>query len=638
MCSEPLTCRAFLGSGGNSPHLAGCDDARNAPRTLLNLPAGHSVYALDVDWVSRQIVAGTRRGALFLANCDDATTADEPSRHTRLVQGAALLAVCLVGRNMLVSSDTSGRCLFWQYRDGDDSTMSARTLPAADTPICALMKVTDDRVVGLSIEGQLIVWSIPDGEIVKTVRGLKPPGKQALVNLVPWPARNALVYPGHDGRLVVFDLITDEVTANQAHMGPFYMSAVWGDRLVTAGTRDGMLKVWRPGSSEQVRQYEIPRGVVNGAVVCDDTGQLILVFQDGHAAVYELANNGVHLRRTLDDRDCRVAVSPTPLHRKEFAKQARYATAQRLSNEIRQAIDHNETACVESNLVKLTDLGFGQLALGLQTRLAVSQKDLVAELKARRRLAGLLPSDDRRSARSLRAYAAVLERSWRLVEACEAYETLNGHYGDDPVATGEQSATLARLKRCASAMAEHRSVFEPDIALTDAIAAATAIRKPFVGRWLIRTLRAIPVGRGQITAQAIASRYELVRSAAQNSDLPHAEAQELLWISRNDVRAVDTVCVGDALSETDHGLQLALQVRHNGIQTIVLPALLFNVVERRSFHPQHNEQAMQAAQQLAHGALTDAWQRQVLRCLLAALSRLQNQAMVNHNEITGAPA
>ena len=61
----PPVC-AFLGSGGSVPGVWAIDEETAGLRQVLELPEGHSVYALDFDSASATLAAGCRGGRIQL--------------------------------------------------------------------------------------------------------------------------------------------------------------------------------------------------------------------------------------------------------------------------------------------------------------------------------------------------------------------------------------------------------------------------------------------------------------------------------------------------------------------------------------------------------------------------------------------
>ncbi len=64
---------------------------------MLTLPPSHSVYALDVDPVRRLVFAGTRAGTIEIVSVPEERAIGEPRRVRRLMQGAPVVCVSLVG-------------------------------------------------------------------------------------------------------------------------------------------------------------------------------------------------------------------------------------------------------------------------------------------------------------------------------------------------------------------------------------------------------------------------------------------------------------------------------------------------------------------------------------------------------------
>lgn len=613
---QQTTCTC-LGTGGLRPGawILGVDG--EPPQQILELPRGHSIYAIAMGLESGRLAIGSRGGRIYLFSWPGEMGLGEASCKHTLAQGAPILSVCLMGDSLLASSDTAGRCLLWRVAERPDPP-SQLTLPGG--PICSLLSLDDRELVGLSASGEIAFWSLPCGEPVRMVKGPPPPAKTALVHLTRWPAGGALVYPGRDGHLVVYGLEDGRFASRAAHDGEFFAVAASGDRLMTIGRTDRQLKIWQVGCDRPIETLEAPLGIVSGAVMSDTPQRLLLVTDAGAAGVYRCEGGALQRERQLDGQGFRVASGPSPQVRAALHERQRLAKAQHLRSQILEMIDRDDPGDMDALHTELIALGFEEVSLALRARHASVRNDLIAELDARHRLASILPKGDRKAVRSLRQYAALLESTWRIAEAHEIHGSLS--------TMGEPSERTDHLASCAEILEGENWVVEPDIPMATIIRAASAVGKRFRGRWLIRMLKPVSFNHGPVSADMIAARYEQVRAENTGHALPPAKTATLSWLSREEVRQVETVMVGQPLDGTHDGQQIALQVLHDGIQPVAVPAVLLDADGPNLNGPpvEHNNRVLLALERIEQSDLTGSWQRRILHFILLAVQRLLTEA------------
>ena len=427
-------------------------------------------------------------------------------------------------------------------------------------------------------------------------------------------------YPDKHGHLVACGLGHGQVTSREAHRGGFLTAVVSGSGLLTIGRADGQLKIWRADHDTSVETLEAPVGVVSGAVLTDAPLRLLLISDGGQAGVYRREANTLQRERRLDGQDFRVARSLSPRARERLQEQQRLAAARRIRSRIVEMIDGNDPGDMEELHAELIELGFKEVSLALRARYASARNDLIAELEACHRLTSILSKQDRRALRSWWHYAAVLERTWRIDEALEVYALLS--------TMAEPSERFEYLAPYAEILEGTEWIIEPDIAMPLAARAAAVVGKPFVGRWLVRTLEPVPFSQGHVTVDMIAARYERVRLESTSHDLPPAKTETLTWLSREGVRQAETMTVGHPLDDEHGGQQIAVQVMHDGIQSVVVPFILLNAggTGPSSSVEQHNSRALGACEHVEKDGLAGSWQRRVLHFILLTLQRLLTEA------------
>ncbi|MGB2987959.1 MAG: hypothetical protein WBE26_18985, partial [Phycisphaerae bacterium] len=200
--TELISC-ALLGGGRAQPGLWILRPGDGEPTLIANLELGQSVYAIDVDPDAGLIVLGTRSGSIKILPVREASAGPGQQDHVTLPQNAPLLAVCFAGKDRVVGADAAGRCLLWNPLDRSNG---ATPLEVKGGAVCSVLPLTQDSVIGLSIDGKLLIWDMLTGTLSRVIDAHKPCKKHALVRLHYWAARNAVVYPANGGGLAVHEL------------------------------------------------------------------------------------------------------------------------------------------------------------------------------------------------------------------------------------------------------------------------------------------------------------------------------------------------------------------------------------------------------------------------------------------------
>ncbi|MFH1516947.1 MAG: hypothetical protein ABIH17_03610, partial [Pseudomonadota bacterium] len=231
---------------------------------------------------------------------------------------------------------------------------------------------------------------------------------------------------------------------------------------------------------------------------------------------------------------------------------------------------------------------------------------------------------DRRSASSLLRYAALLEGTWQLAEASAIYMQL--------AALGSAPKGHEDLARYIDILQDqnHDWVVDPDLPVTSIIEATTVIGRPFVGRWLLlRSDKAASLRGPQLGADVIAAKYEQVKESEGWQDLPRANPTSLWWLSRGRIEQTSVVTFEDPPDAPTTAVRLLLQVRHDGLHNLVVPAAVLEAAPPASgtAAEDHNQQALATCtyaveKQLAHSRLSA-----VNAAVTKALRRLHGEAL-----------
>ncbi len=545
----------FLGSGGNSP---GLDVLRTGEiQRLVDLPAGHSAYAIDLAPQGNALAIGTKTGFLYwlAPTADDAPLAlPDP-----LFQGAPVLSMCFVDGLRLVVSDAAGRCLCWE---GPDATRP-RLMHSNQGVICALVRLSSDRHAGLSVLGGLFVWN-GHGELLDQMSVPAPP--PARVQLCCWPAAATVVYPGCNGQLVFADLLRREVSQVAAHQGSFQALAVRGARLITVGHGDDPIKCWRvDGTCERVVAADL-RGVIAAAAVHDLPEDLLLLGRTGEVQVCSLSD--ASRRRSIrapDDRIYRSLWTADEATRAFLQRQRETEEAQVIAVQIAQRSSRGEDEGVEALHRRLQQLHYRHVSLALRARAAHRHDNVVGELSAYHGLDAMLPAGSA-ATESLTRRAELSARVWQLQAAYEQYGRLAQSTGDPEAVrlAGEMATRLA-------AVSSGPHVIEAELPMKTLIQAAEAMGRPIVGRFRLDTWKAFVCSGAVICGEELIAKCSELRAESRWSGLPEGVSQRTHWVSAQATELVELIVFA-----SQQGLGLGVKLVGDGRQTVAQLYVLFD--------------------------------------------------------------
>ncbi|MDM8008449.1 MAG: hypothetical protein QUV05_20110 [Phycisphaerae bacterium] len=582
---------------------------------MFTLPACHSVYALDVDSERRIVVAGTRAGTIEIVEVSDDCPVGEPRRMRRLVQGAPVLSVCLVGNSILASTDTAGRCFTWQL---SDDTAAPTVCENNGSIVCSVLPADQNRIVGLSACGMLLWWNAESGTLLRSLAVPEPPSRLAFVRLRSWPTQNALVYPAAGGALVVCKADGSGVDIVSAHEGEFYVIVADDGAIRTIGAADGLLKTWTDMAAAANSPCRCPRGIVSGDILSDGSSRLLLVNEAGEAVICAQDGDVLRPQHRLEGNYYRAAHGPPPLVRSTLDQQRRSDRAERLIVDARERLEARPPQDIEDLLGELTDLGFEYAALAIQAQRAAQQEDVFGELYARRELAQTLPLDDPRCVSSLRCLALILERTWCLSEAQAIHARI------EPTDTTASSW----LARASEILAGDGWIAESVHPIPLLIEVATVVGRPFTGFWLVERAEQIPFSEGTLTGEALAGKYEQVKAEKGSADLPIAKARKIWWLSERRARQVDVVTLENPGGSAGPQARPAVWILSEGLQSALVPLVLFDAgrASADGSWREHNSQVRSIYEQLSEQSVASEWPRRLHQTLNLAVQRLRNHA------------
>lgn len=299
---------------------------------------------------------------------------------------------------------------------------------------------------------------------------------------------------------------------------------------------------------------------------------LLLINNEGKAAVYSLTDMGFELIKSLTGQDYRIVVGPDVEKLKIALQQQKKIRAKELATQISEKIIRQQYDELRPYYMELNELGYSPATLALRGQEARSQNDFVTELKVSSQLVGIIPHEHPGSEGSLVRYAELLESAWQLPKACGLYRELADRYLDNKGYT----KAFQRLSECINEIKTDRYVIESDIPLLSLIESATVLGERFRGRYLVEAKQSINC-RVVLDAGEFVKEYEhLCQGKPQ---MPGSEAIELQWFSKNRAEQVTSVVFKNEDLEHFNEIELGIKLFSMRLQTVLVPVIMLNACE-----------------------------------------------------------
>ena len=554
----------IVGAGGSQPKAITFDADTRELGPLLDIEQGHSIYAIDVDWEANLIALGTRGGVIKIV-CGQQEAASSDLQSRTLIQGAPVLSVCWIRKNILAASDNVGRCLLWNT----EQEILLGDLEVVEGSICSVTAKDNDMLAGLSSTGALHLWRISDSALLLLVKGPCPPPIRALVEMVYWPGKDALAWPGQGGRLALFQHETEHLMQLDAHLGDFYAVSVRGDNLITAGMEDGRLKIWAPTRNETLSVHNIGRGVISIAAVKTEHSLLFAVDEGGIARLHTITKDKADCISQIPGMDYRTVKSSPWEFMEETNSRQRSAEVEKIVSQIQNSTERDKPAAIEALHSRLTTLGYPHVSLAIRADQAKKRGQLVESIKWRYQLMKLMPEKPE-ACPAIEQYAAMLEKTWHLPKAhtlCKRIRNIDPGY----------SFTLdtANIETLAKAINDDPCIIDMDIPIEQTIRSATIIKEHFSGRYLIKELPS-ENSRTRLEPAVIQNKYESIRKENGNQNFPPATVEQIIKVSRKGTHKSEFIAFGEGRTNQIKGLQLVMQILWGNLGTVVKPMILFD--------------------------------------------------------------
>lgn len=610
--SIDVTNRIFLRRGGVRPGVMVAQDDTGRSEWLAQLGACESVYTLDINMETSTLAFGTRAGKIYLKQWSD----DDSTACREWLQGAPVLSVCWLGHSLLCSSDVSGQCLLWSIANGEQP----RFLETGGRTVCALAKVSDSQIVGLASDGCLLLWSLPQGELLKCIEGPRPCSKIGLVNLRYWSRRDLLVYPTEDGQLCSYRLDAMQCECVEAHQGAFYVIIPAGICLITVGRKDGLVNIWHDLTSGPSQQIELPwsAGFVAGWALEPDGRSILLIDEQGIAGVFNLTDTSLTLVFQLPGGDFRAVVGQSPDELARCRRQSVEAKARGLIAEAAESIGRGRAEGLESLAAELMSLNYSEAALGIRAQAARLRNDFLKELEIRHELMPMLHGNYTACKDSVTHYAVLLERFWQIPNAWAIYRELD--------ADADDHRRYRWLESAAEIVAGEPHVIEPDVPLLDVVRAAGILGTAFSGSWVLACSRATSLPPEVTTIEDFLDKYEQLRQGSGYEAAPPTSCRTIRWISRNDIKETEIVNFRAVPPTSNAHMEAILRFDHCENVSTLTPVLLLKADGPAESVQAHNQKLIHMLEQIQREGLTNSEQWDLQRLVTLAVRRLWTES------------
>lgn len=609
----------YIGQGAASPGILAWEWPSKRLTRLLDMPAGHSIYAIHAD-KGQCVIAGTKGGLLCLPRTQHCAAPETGRDVATLFHGAPILAISAIDDIHVAVSDAHGGCYVWSTTGGT----RPEPLPTGGLLICALLKLDDSTLLGLASDGGLLCWQLSTGQLLAKIPTPAPPAISALVSLTWWSSAGLVVFPGRSGELVQWRPPWRKPRLCAGHSQEWYALVLLEKDLVTIGLHDKQVIRWNSRTRRPQHLCETPFAVTSAALVGACPVQIVAITRGGGAYVCDFIESSFRPRERIAAADCRIVIGPgwEQLRTSQLGRER--TEARQLSWAILAKSTSGQVQETEALHDRLEAIGYRHVSLGLRAVQARDRQDFVGELRAYAQMAVTLPLHAVPPESHAR-YVDLLERAWMYEEAaaCRKHITrsANADYCID--------ASRRRSQQYANVLHNDQWIIhtvEPIELLVDA---ATAAGRAFHGKFVLRVLGDQLSCRDRVPLRAVAEKYERIRTSPGAETLPAGQHAHPWWLTDDRCERADVLLFyADALAGLD-GLVFCLRLLDAHIQTAFTLAVLLDASHIASGDsvPEHNSRVRDCLRGLRGAPQANAWLQRVHGATRQAVQRVMTEAM-----------
>ena len=558
----------LLGRGGDNSGLEAYGAISGSLEKMLSLDVNQSVYAIDTN--GKTTAVGTKKGDVYWLTQQEPELRGADYLVEQVAIGASVLAVSLLDTSVLAVADIAGWCRLFKPKE----EALPEELATDKRVIYSLFRLDGRYLAGLAINGDLLIWDYLKKELVRVVEAPAPPEDlMALIKPVYWSVAGVWVWPGREGLIVFYDQRCNKVSTVCSDTKEVYAIAICSEQLLTIGT-EGCAKRWCPGAGGPADTFKAPHGIISATSWQQENRTMLLLINDeGKAAVYSLTDVGLELIKPLAGQDYRIAVGPNKEKLKIAAQQQKMIRVKELVTQINERIVRQQYSELENYYSELNELGYSQVVLALRGQEARAKDDFVAELKIYNQLVDIIPHEHPNSEGPLVRYAGLLESTWQLSKACGLYRELMDRYSNN----NSYTEAVQRLSEYVNIIKTGRCVIEADIPLLSLIESVMVLSERFKGRYLVEA-------RQPVSCRAVFDAGEFVKKYEQlcqgKSQMPTSEKMSLRWLSKDKLEQIITVVFRNEDSNRFSNIELGIKFFNARLQTVLVPVIMLNAGER----------------------------------------------------------
>lgn len=613
-----------LGSGGKNPCFRIVEmDPWSGDYPMFNLSTGDSIYAIALSPDGQSIAFGTRAGNIHIHKLLPGQKAGDKFVEITVYKGNPILSLCWVDNSTIVFSDLNGLYIWSESLE----SKRALHLPYRNTRLCALYVLEiESLLIGLTSRGAILVWSLPTGRFLNSTEVPPPPRKYACVSLTYWSAAKALVYPGRDGQLIVFDPSKAVYKQIPAHEGTFFSVSLLSDHLLTAGFDEPCIHLWKAGEKTPTKTYTAPEGIVAISALDYIDRTISVIGRSGFAGIYSLEGNTISPLSRIKGGDYRSLLGPSSSYLETLALKRKEQDAHQIMVSLKAQIARRDTTSSESLLANLRHLGFDSEANELQIEVAVAKNDLLMELQARYALAEMLPFTEA-AIPNMVTIINILDQYWHFKQATYWMKQVLALSATHPMTSKRKKFT-----QYAKALGNDGSV----LALPDSVSLENyyGISSLLSGRQSYR----FPFGRSannqflsaSFSVDEVIAKIQEMREDSNSNVLPEPEKKRLWFIKEHEVREIDTIVLREEGKEFHGCLELLLNVHPQKASTTVESVIVINatgIAPGRSVMEQ-NHRILETIKILTNSPPTN-WIKTVHEMVVKATKRVANAGIIH---------
>ena len=569
----------LMGGGGEHPCLDIIYPDGEVSR-LLGFSKGQSIYTIDRSPDANSLALGTRAGQILVIS--------DPWRGNgakvdSLIQGAPVLSCCWCGDGRLAASDLAGRVLLWKL----DEPANPVFLDSRKQVICALCKLDNDMVAGLSLGGSICIWRLNKSKPVFCLASQPPPPKFALVTLEYQARSNELVHPGRDGALISLQLDGGNSRTLDAHRGIFYAFSLAENAWITAGLEDRKLKVWPELLEDVASEYSLRQGLIKLTRFPDHPGLMVAIIEDGGADIIEINGSELLYHSLAPKGSYRHAVPALDHDQLQSIKKQR---VDKTAADLEAALSQDDASFVDTCHLKLAQLGFEHIAFAIRSAWHIQQNEHLSALGYSAKLMGILPLDDARSSHSIQRHNQLLVRYGLFDEAMKFNEQMKAM-------NNSSSNLLCELTSLLDQHSDLEIIFDPVADLNEIIEAHTTLDRIFQGTFILSRQDSYRCPKLTSSGEDMANSLSLEFVAAGDGT-PHARARAVnaILLSQSSFKVEEIIRI-ESTSENSIPINFGIILKTTMSHTNVVPMVLLSWTGGHDYR-QSNSEALNYLEQL----------------------------------------